>query len=325
MKQQPRIQPQVSVAPSLSAGAAALAEGGALPTYEQLQKYARDLARTLAEREASGRQLRAYVQDLHRVIAERNGAREAAKAADATKKQFLSTMSHEFRTPLTAILGFSDYLAGRETDASKRDLVQRILRAGHRIDGLVERLLTLARLEFGGLAPDPALCDCVALVRAAAKRHEETARGKSLAFELREPDFPVMPIVIDGARFSQALEALVDNAVKFTAAGTVRVELVADRAAGLPLRVEVTDTGPGIKEAYCERLFTAFEQEDGSSTRAHDGAGIGLATAAGLVDLIGGRLRYEAVTGSGSRFTIDFPHVTLAAYPAAPTEQGKPN
>jgi signal transduction histidine kinase len=219
-------------------------------------------------------------------------------------------MSHEFRTPLTAILGFSEYLAGLEGDTVRRDLMQRVIRAGHRIDALVDKLLTLARLEFGGLAPEPALCDCAALVCQTVARHETAARAKGLAFELRLPRIPSMPVVVDGARFAQALDAIVENAVKFTVEGSVSVELVVDASSGLPLRVEVTDTGAGIGEGFRARVFSPFEQEDGSSTRAHDGAGIGLATAAGLMDLIGGQLHFRSTQGSGSVFNLELPYAS---------------
>jgi signal transduction histidine kinase len=308
----PALAPQALGAPSQAQ------DSFAAMSRDQLWIYARDLGRTLAEREASYGQLRAYVLDLHRVLAERDSARKAAKCADATKKQLLSNMSHEFRTPLTAILGFSDYLREREADPEKRDLMQRVARAARRIEGLADKLLTLARLEFGALAAEPALCDCVHLVREAAGRHEAAAQAKSIAFSVRVPEFSVLPVVIDGALLAQALGLVVDNAVKFTRQGSVRVELVSDPSSGLPLRVEVADTGPGIGEGFRPRIFGAFEQEDGSSTRPHDGAGIGLATAAGLVDLIGGQLHYRSTPGAGSTFVIEFPHALPGDRPAAP-------
>ena len=116
---------------------------------------------------------------------------------------------------------------------------------------------------------------------------------------------PTIPL--DSGRFEQALHHLVDNAVKFTVAGTVRVTLLTDAATGRPSRLIVADTGIGIPSESLDRIFEAFEQVDGSQRRQHDGAGLGLALAWRLCEGMGCWLTVESEMGKGSRFTIRFP------------------
>ena len=134
---------------------------------------------------------------------------------------------------------------------------------------------------------------------------EETcAKGIRIIAVLPESS-PTIPL--DSGRFEQALHHLVDNAVKFTVAGTVRVTLLTDAATGRPSRLIVADTGIGIPSESLDRIFEAFEQVDGSQRRQHDGAGLGLALAWRLCEGMGCWLTVESEMGKGSRFTIRFP------------------
>lgn len=276
---------------------------------EQLARVADDLKESLQEREAAYLQLQAYVHDLHRVIGERNRALDTVKAVENMKKNFLSNMSHEFRTPLTAVLGFSEFLRAREADAERRDLLERVVRAGGRIESLVDRLLTTARLDSGSLPVEPRLCDVPGIVAATAGKFAPIAAAKALELVVKLPEFDAMPIVADGLRLAQALEVLIDNAVKFTSKGSVGVTLLADPATRLPLQIEVSDQGRGIAPEFQGRIYSRFEQEDGSSTRQYEGVGLGLAMARALADLIGASLSFESELGVGSKFIISLSHV----------------
>jgi signal transduction histidine kinase len=143
--------------------------------FGQLGRYAEDLLQTLRACEAAYQQLFAYVQDLQRVIRERDRALEQAQAAAEAKNVLLANMSHEFRTPLTSILGFAELLVSRSVSAADRDLLARIHRAGRRVEGLVENLLTMARIDSGAHTAALAPCDLAALLR------DECARFASRA------------------------------------------------------------------------------------------------------------------------------------------------
>jgi signal transduction histidine kinase len=284
--------------------------GPAPPPAERDALRGEDPIQSARMHEAAYQQLYAYVQDLHRVIAERNRALDAARAAEAAKRNFLANMSHEFRTPLTAILGFAEFLRTKQSDAKDGELLARIVLAARSIDGLVDNLLTMARLDAGTLPLEPKLCDVAALVVEESAQFEARANAKGLQYELRLPPQPAMHIVTDGTRLAQALGVLLDNAIKYTSEGKVCVELVADTASSLPLRIEVRDTGCGIGAAFRDRLFELFEQEDSSSTRRFDGAGLGLAMARALLGLVGCRLALSDGSSPGSTFIISFPHAS---------------
>ena len=275
--------------------------------YDQLYVFAADLQRALRDREAAYKQLYSYVEDLHRALAVRDGALGAAKAAERAKSAFLANVSHEFRTPLTAILGFSDILREGEARELEKEFLTRIHLAGKRMEGLVENLLTLASLEAGDLHSEHAVCDVAKVARESVRAAGEKAQAKSLSLTLHEPEEPLLPVLTDGAKLRHVLDALLDNAIKFTAAGSVQVEITADAKSGLPLTISVADTGIGIAPAVAERIFSPFAQGDDSSTRAHDGVGLGLSLARSLLAMIRAELKFSTTPGEGSVFTIHLP------------------
>jgi signal transduction histidine kinase len=237
-------------------------------------------------------------------------ARDRAEAANVAKTRFLAIMSHELRTPLNGVLGMAQVLAMGELDARQRSQLGVLQQSGENLLGLIERILTVARLEKGDLAAEPTPVDVAALMKALAAEHRSAADRAGLALTVSVgADVPGL-WRLDGEHLRQALGHLVDNAIRHTPQGSVRLEA---RLAGMGLELRVVDTGAGIAPARLPELFGKFVQADDSATRASEGAGIGLTLARGLVEAMGGSVRATSTPGLGSTFLIEVPAERLEA------------
>lgn len=243
-------------------------------------------------------------------------AKEAAESADRAKSEFLAIVSHEIRTPINGIIGFSRLL--RETPLTHDQLghVETIQRCGQTLETLVSDILDLSKIEAGRLeivAGPFSLRDCVDDI---VRLFQEPARraGLSLSTEIA----PGVPPILHGDqnRLRQILTNLVGNAVKFTEQGgvTIRIsgragESAADTRDGeerpFVLVGEVIDTGVGIPADQLPRLFRAFSQLDTSSTRRHGGTGLGLIISKRLCELMQGNIDVESAPGRGSNFHFE--------------------
>lgn len=233
----------------------------------------------------------------------------AAEAARRSREEFLSRMSHELRTPLNAVIGFSRVLerngAGNQRPEDIQ-LLSRVRAGGERLLRLVEDVLDQSTIERGQLA---LALDDVDVAKVAARvvrayRSPAAAKGLRLLAVLPETS---RPIPLDADRFAQVVQHLVDNAVKFTGAGSVKVTLVTDAATRRPTRLVVSDSGIGIPEERLSRIFVPFEQVDLGRQRTYGGAGLGLPLARELCEGMACTLLVESTVGTGSRFTIRFP------------------
>ncbi|MEZ5454011.1 MAG: response regulator [Thiothrix sp.] len=234
--------------------------------------------------------------------------RDRAETANRAKTRFLANMSHELRTPLNAMLGYANLLQRAPSLGSEeRTHCGVIGRSGLHLLRLIDELLEVAEIEHGRLrlligdvALAPMLSDLAETTR-------QQAVAKGLMFEEHvAPDLP-QTIRTDGQRLRQVLQNLLDNAVKYTAAGQVRLSVAVDRsspdAPGSVLHFAVTDTGCGIPAEEHERLFTPFEQYH----PGQQGKGLGLAICRELSTLLGGVLTLESSPGYGSTFSFRIP------------------
>jgi PAS domain S-box-containing protein len=233
-------------------------------------------------------------------------ALEAARSANETKSQFLAMMSHELRTPLQAVLGYTEFLltnpASKLSEEERVDLGY-IQQGGQRMLSLVNQLLDLSRLEAGRLAVRREAVDLSDVMEQVRQDVAPQVQEKGLALEIELP--ATLPaIAADPERLRQILLNLVGNAVKFTDEGSVTVRAEAQGAA---VAITVTDTGIGIAPEELPHIFEAFRQADSRLARRHSGAGLGLAIAQGLAELMDGQLAVESALGTGTTFTLTMP------------------
>ena len=231
-------------------------------------------------------------------------ARAAAEEASQIKSDFLANMSHEIRTPLTAILGFSSLLTDRDDISDDaRVHIGRVAKAGDALLGIVNDVLDFSKLEAGQYELRAEPCDPVEVCHEALLMFAPMAHKKDIALEFRNAEAMPAQVEIDAHRLRQILINLVGNALKFTDAGAVCVSLAYDPSAQ-SLEVSVRDTGSGMDEEQCGKLFKRFSQVDASSTRRHGGTGLGLAICKGLSEAMGGGIGVTSTPGDGSTFTF---------------------
>ncbi len=235
-------------------------------------------------------------------------ARDAAVATTRLKSQFLANVSHEIRTPLNGIIGMTRLLLGTSLDARQRDYAETVSRSAESLLAIINDLLDFSKIEAGRLSIeripfhlDELLQDVVALETPRAQ-----AKGLSLILE-KQAEIPPW-LLGDPLRVRQILLNLVDNAIKFTERGQVSIKVEAARLpAGDGYRFTVSDTGIGIAPEAQQRIFEAFAQADGSTSRRYGGTGLGLAICRQLAELMGGRLSLESQPGRGSTFSLELP------------------
>lgn len=231
-------------------------------------------------------------------------ARLEAEKASRIKSEFLSNMSHELRTPMNAVLGMSDVLIESGLNAEQREYTELIERSGRQLMTLIDDILDYARIDQGEMQLKFRSFTVNQVLDSIESHFAQRFQAKHLTLHLAVSG--ACPGILEGdvGRIRQVLMNLVDNAFKFTPQGEVRVQARCDPDDGgsVFLRFDVFDTGVGIPADARDRLFKAFSQADGSSTRRFGGAGLGLAIAQQLVDLMGGEIGFDSEPGHGAHF-----------------------
>ena len=218
------------------------------------------------------------------------------------KDSFLANMSHEIRTPLTGILGFAQVLS-TEVDDSQRELVTFIQEGGKRLLNTLNSVLDLAQLQANAIELHEFPMDVCTEVHNSALLLEPMARMQGLDFVVEVPEEPVVS-VLDQRCLNRIVSNLVSNAVKFTDAGTITVQVAREKEDAL---IRVVDTGVGISDQFIPFLFDEFKQESTGLSRSHEGSGLGLAITRRLVELMHGSISAQSEKGAGTTFTVRFP------------------
>ncbi|HMB77945.1 MAG TPA: two-component regulator propeller domain-containing protein [Kiloniellaceae bacterium] len=280
-------------------GLLALAYTGYQARVHQLRMQARALQEQVAER-------------TRELVVEQQKTEEQAgrlKELDEAKSRFFANISHEFRTPLTLIMGpLQDALARPEAPVLSRPQLQRIHRSSLRLLRLVKQLFDLSKLEASQMRLNRQPGEIADFLGELVRSFAPLAERRQITLQYRA-EAEVRPFAFDPEALEKVFSNLLSNALKFTPAGGkvwVTVHPRSERGEEA-VEVVVKDTGPGIAGSALESIFERFEQVDGGATRAHEGMGLGLALARELVELHGGALRVESEVGFGSAFTVWLP------------------
>lgn len=247
--------------------------------------------------------------------AELDIARKEALEASKIKSEFLATMSHEVRTPLNAIVGFTNELKKAKLAPPYADYVAIMHSSTDNLMSIVNDILDFSKIEAGKMELDQSTFKLVETIEDVVKLMARDAFAKKLVFSFEADNLPTTAIG-DERRFKQILTNLLSNAIKFTHEGHVilRLQLEPVSQSQQYLIIEVEDSGIGIAPEKQKKLFTAFQQADASTTREYGGTGLGLAITYGLVQQMNGHLRLHSELDKGTCFSVTLP-ITASTTP----------
>ncbi|MCK7544529.1 transporter substrate-binding domain-containing protein [Marinobacter bryozoorum] len=287
----------------------------------------RKLSREVDERIRSEHALRRSEDELRAAKLEAERLAREAEGANRAKSEFLANMSHEIRTPMNAVIGYSDLLSKTVSDPQQKHYLDAIRASSRSLLMLINDILDLSRIEAGKMRLEFGPVSLRRMLQDVRHIFDLRAREHSVSLEVSvESDMPA-GMVLDETRLRQVLFNLVGNAIKFTHEGgvTVRASVAELRQEGeqelCNLSIAVSDTGIGIAEDQQERIFDAFEQQEGQSSRKYGGTGLGLAISRKLARMMGGELMVKSREGHGSTFTVLLPGVAVVPMEDEPEEQ----
>lgn len=249
-----------------------------------------------------------YFRELESAVkvrtAELELAKDSAEAGSRAKSEFIANMSHEFRTPLNSIIGFSDLLL-KDLSGRQKDMICYINESGRKLLAILDSILKYSRLETKEVSPSVSFTDVAELLENAIAAIQKKSNNEKVSFDLRVAE-GLKQFPLDDVIFLQILRELLSNAVKFMPdGGTVTVD--ASIAPDGELIVKISDMGIGISPEDMGILFQPFRQLSSFRNKAFEGVGIGLVTAKRLTELLGGTISVSSESGKGTTFVITIP------------------
>ena len=258
--------------------------------------------------------LRHEINNKIQIETELREAISKAEAANVAKTEFLSNMSHEIRTPLNAIIGFTEIMAKEDKSGENLVYMKGITDAGNDLLSLVNKILDLSKIETQKLIIKNKIIDIEKVFHDLKLMFDQAIKDKGLksTFQLYNNDIDFL--IFDDFRFKQILANLIENAVKFTESGEVKVAISLNKNNPdntTTLMISIEDTGIGIDPEDFEHLFETFWQKDGKTTRKYDGTGLGLALVKKLTEMMNGEIAVDSEKGKGSKFEVLFKEVAV--------------
>ena len=280
----------------------------AIKTGDEYEKLANAFNHMLDGLQAAQEKLRQANKQLDDKIAELSERNIELFKANKIKSEFLANISHEFRTPLNAILGFAEILREKPDTLKKekgRRYAENIIAGGKNLLNMINDLLDLAKTEAGKMKLHIEKTSVPQLCKALVASFSALTKKKKIKVKL-QLDNNIPPLSTDASKVQQILYNFLSNAVKFTPEKG-RIEIRANMQGEQTVRIAVSDTGPGIAETDKEKIFEKFRQADGSITRQSTGSGLGLAISKELAAMLAGSIGIESETDKGSTFWLDIP------------------
>ena len=234
-----------------------------------------------------------------------------ANAANIAKTTFLNHMSHDIRTPMNAIVGFTDIAMKRNPDKEVENCLKKIRQSSEYLMTLINDVLDISRIESGKLEYKPVAVDLGEMINTVLSIAKGYMENRDLNFYVSREEFKSSYVMADELRIREVLLNIISNAVKFTKDGGT-ISFSAENAPGndehhIIVRYRISDTGIGMSEEFLDRIFDEFSQENDGARTSYKGTGLGMAIAKRYVDLMGGKIEVSSRQGVGSTFTVEIP------------------
>lgn len=262
--------------------------------------------------------------DSKQLQAASSAASQAEESANRMKSEFIANINHEVRTPMNAIIGYTEMLANSELGPKEKRFVGIIHRSSMALVSIFNDIMELSKIDSGRLQIMVSSVRMPVIVAEVESLFKDLAEEKGIRLHSRMAKHLPQSFVLDGVRLKQVLQNLVSNAVKFTNEGSVELLVDGEPTAGreecFDLRFTVQDTGIGIAPRDQEKIFELFRQREDAITRRYGGVGLGLTLCSRLITMMGGRIELSSTEGEGARFTVFLNEIQLAHQQAAELE-----